>query len=223
MPIHIYATRYSPPCRAVLMTAKQLNIDLNLKTIHLNEGQHLTEDYLKINPAHSIPTIDDNGFILWESRAIMQYLCNRYAPDSPLYPTDATKRALVDRWLNFDHTLTIAVRDACLRPYFMGVEPTEQSLKVFNDTMKLLDELIGNKKYLNGNHLTIADLSVLATTYTLKILNKDMTPFPNFKTWITGLTAEFPYVEEINKFDENDIKSQMNKTKTFFLEKLSKK
>lgn len=64
-----------------------------------------------MNPCHTLPVIDDDGFVLWESRSIMQYLCNQYAPDSTLYPRDFAKRATVDRLLYFDlKTLSHAVR-----------------------------------------------------------------------------------------------------------------
>ena len=48
MSINFYALRLSPPCRAVMMTAKQLNIDLNFIKTDLSEGQHMTEEYLKV-------------------------------------------------------------------------------------------------------------------------------------------------------------------------------
>ncbi|CAG2170514.1 unnamed protein product [Oppiella nova] len=221
MPINIYSIRYSPPCRAVLMTAKQLNIDLNVKTVDLSQGQHLAEDYLKMNPAHTVPTIDDDGFILWESRAIMQYLCNRYAPDSPLYPTEPKKRALVDRWLNYDLSVFSALRESLL-PKFMGSEMSEENKTKFNDTIKLLDQLIGNNKYVTGSGLTIADLSLLATTSLLIIFDMDLSPYPNFKTWLTGLSEELPYYDEINKFENEDIMGFMAKMTAFFLEKMNK-
>ncbi len=48
MTIDLYLTRLSPPCRAVLMVAKHLNIDLNLKPIDVRNGENLTPEYLKV-------------------------------------------------------------------------------------------------------------------------------------------------------------------------------
>ena len=67
---------------------------------------------MKLNPAHCIPTLVEGDFSLWESRAILQYLVNKYAPNSPLYPNDPKKRAVIDRTLNFDVSLTNSIRAA---------------------------------------------------------------------------------------------------------------
>lgn len=66
MPIDCYYIPGSAPCRAVLLTAKVLGVPLNLKQTDLMKGEHLTPEFLKLNPQHTIPTINDNGFNLWE-------------------------------------------------------------------------------------------------------------------------------------------------------------
>ena len=45
-------------------------------------GEHMTEEFIAVNPAHCVPTIRDEDVTLWESRAICQYLCNKYKPES---------------------------------------------------------------------------------------------------------------------------------------------
>lgn len=58
---------------------------------------------------------------LWESRAIITYLCNQYAPNSPLYPKDVQERALVDKWLQFDlGTLYKSILDFTVRQFFFS-------------------------------------------------------------------------------------------------------
>lgn len=58
--------------------------------------------HLQLNPTHTIPTINDNGFSLWESRAILVYFAEKYGKTDSLYPKDPQKRAVVNQRLYFD-------------------------------------------------------------------------------------------------------------------------
>lgn len=73
-----------------------------MKKISTREGEHLKPEFLKINPQHTIPTLVDEGFALWESRAILQYMVENYAIKDLFYPKDMQKRATVNRLLYFD-------------------------------------------------------------------------------------------------------------------------
>ena len=87
---------------AILMTAKMVGVELNLKKTDLMAGDNMKPEYIKMNPQHNIPTIDDDGFYLNESRAICAYLVNQHGKDDTLYPKDPKVRALVDQRLYFD-------------------------------------------------------------------------------------------------------------------------
>lgn len=102
MPIDLYYCEVSAPCRSVMMTAKMVGVELNLKPLDVIAGEQMKPEFLAINPQHNVPTIDDEGFYLNESRAICAYLVNRYANDDSLYPAEPKERALVDQRLYFD-------------------------------------------------------------------------------------------------------------------------
>lgn len=77
-------------------------------------GEHKTEEFTKLNPQQTVPTVvDDDGFVMSESRAIITYLCDALSPDSTLYPADVKARFVINQRLYYDATtFTPRIRDA---------------------------------------------------------------------------------------------------------------
>ncbi|CAG2105335.1 unnamed protein product, partial [Medioppia subpectinata] len=152
-----------------------------------------------VNPNHNLPTLDDKGFVLVESRAIMQYLCNQYRPDSTLYPREPKARALVDRWLNFDVTLMESSKQGVLWKLLTGADPPPEKVLAFKNNLKLFDQLLGDNHYATGaEHLTIADLTLLASTAVLLAIQYDLSDCPNVERYLNTLSNELPYYAMIN-------------------------
>ncbi|XP_049271318.1 LOW QUALITY PROTEIN: glutathione S-transferase D1-like [Rhipicephalus sanguineus] len=99
MPITMYTMIGSPPCAFVRSLAKKIGVELELKNLDFFKKEHLTPEYLKINPFHKVPTLDDSAFIVYESKAIAYYLLRKYAPKSELYPECVKHRTRIDQVL----------------------------------------------------------------------------------------------------------------------------
>jgi len=102
MVLKLYYLSASPPSRAVLLGIRNLGLEVDVITVNLFKGEHFKQEFKNLNPVHQVPVIDDNGFVLSESRAILGYLVNKFQPGSTLYPTDAKKRAIVDQRMYYD-------------------------------------------------------------------------------------------------------------------------
>lgn len=203
MPIDLYYLPASAPCRSVILTAKALGIDLNLKLTNLQAGEHLTPEFIKLNPQHTIPTIDDNGFGLWESRAILAYLVNAYGKDDSLYPKDPKKRAIVDQRLYFDMgTLYGRFADYYYPVYFSGSPYDPAKLEKINDAMKFLDTFLEGQEYAAGDHLTIADLALVTSISTYEAVDYDLSPYKNITRWYAKVKQTAPGYAEDNGPEE---------------------
>ncbi|XP_050028423.2 glutathione S-transferase 1-like [Dermacentor andersoni] len=164
VPMELYHMDASPPCRAVRMVARHLNLSLNLIPVNFMAGEHMTPQFRKINPQSVLPTLVDDGFVLWESRAVLTYLVNRYVPHSPLYPTDPRSRASVERLLYFDMgTLFDACHKILYPVIFGGPLPDSEQEKPLVRALDLLGGFLGENKFLSGDDVTLADISILAT------------------------------------------------------------
>lgn len=199
MPIDLYYVSGSAPCRGVLLTAAALDIELNLKPTNLMAKEQLKPEFLKMNPQHVIPTIDDNGFYLWESRAIMGYLVDQYAKDDSLYPKEPKARALVNQRLFFDiGTLYQSFANYYYPTIFMGAPADPEKWEKIQQAFEFLDKFLEGEKYVAGKRLTIADLTILATVTTFEVMNFDIAKYPNVTRWLNKLKNEVPKYQEAN-------------------------
>lgn len=201
MPIIVYGSNMSPPVRSVLLTAKILGLEAQFKFVNVYKGDTKTEAYLKMNPAHTIPVIDDNGFTLSESRAIMMYLVQKYGKDDKLYPKDLAKRALVDSRMYFDASMFFPSTLAYLAPLmFADAPPDAEKLAIMTDKIEIVNTMLGRSPYFAGDHLTIADLGLInSLTFPIVVDNFSLESYPNIKKWIAKVISELPFYEEVCK------------------------
>ncbi|KYM78583.1 Glutathione S-transferase 1-1 [Atta colombica] len=202
MPIDLYQLTGSPPCRAVLLTAAALEVDLNLKKVDLATGEHLKPEFIKMNPQHTIPTLDDGGFYLYESRAIMTYLANQYGKKDSLYPKDPKKRALVDQRLFFDlGTLYKSYSDYYYPIMLTGATPQKATYDKMNEALTFLDKFLEGENYAAGKTLTLADLTLVITVSNFKLMDYDLSKYSNILRWYSKIQAEAPKYNEIESVD----------------------
>jgi glutathione S-transferase len=87
----------------------------------------------QLNPQRELPVIDDDGFLLSEHVTIMQYICDKFAPNSPLYPKDPQQRAIVNHRLVFNTTFFYsAVSAHIVGPMFFDYPQTEKGAMRLN-------------------------------------------------------------------------------------------
>lgn len=199
--IILYSFPLSPPCRAVIMTAKAANIPLELRNIDLLKGEHKEPAFLKINPAHTVPTLVVEGTLtLWESRAIQQFLIDQYAPNHTLYPRDPVKRAKIDRMLQYDlGTLVKIVRDYMVPQIFANQPADPEKAVEVEKALDYLDEVLKESKYIAAPHLTIADFSVTVTLSLLELKLWDFTRWAEVKRWRQSIRQELAWYDEVNR------------------------
>ncbi|RZC42909.1 GST N 2 domain containing protein [Asbolus verrucosus] len=197
----LYMIASSPPVRAVLMTSKSIGLNLDLKQLDLSKGEHKTPEFLKLNPQHTVPTlVDDDGFVIWDSHAIMPYLLSKYGKDDSLYPKDPQKRAIVDQRLHFESGVVFASAVKILYPIiYQGKKTIDQKdLDVVAEIYSLVEVFLQGKRWIAGDSVTIADYSLIASVTSLDVLHKiDPSKCPNLTAWLKR--AETLPVYDANK------------------------
>lgn len=175
------------------MTIEALKLKVNLKPTNIMAKEHLKPEFLKINPQHTIPTLVDNNFSIWESRAICAYLVEKYGRNDSLYPKDPKVRAVVNQRLYFDlGTISPPYYDYYFAS-FMGKEPNPERLKKVEESVELLDKFLEPTGFVaETKKLTIADLVLFSTVTTIEAFDFDFTPYPQVQKWLELMKETAP-------------------------------
>ncbi|XP_037952184.1 glutathione S-transferase 1-1-like [Teleopsis dalmanni] len=193
-----YCFPQSVPNRAVIMTAAAVGVKLNRIPLKLLAGEHLKHaEFMKINPQHMVPTIVDNGFVLWESRAIMTYLIEQYGKDDSLYPKDPKKRALINQRLYFDMgTLYKALGDYYYPQLAKKSKGDPALYKNIETAFEFLNTFLEDQLYVAGDTFTVADIALVATVSTFANAEFDFSKYENVMKWWENVKKVTPGFEE---------------------------
>nr|AGZ87455.1 glutathione S-transferase delta2 [Tetranychus cinnabarinus] len=190
MPVQLYHHKLSAPARVVRIVAKQIGFSLEEKEIDLLSGEHMKPEFLAINPFHCVPTLVHDGFALWESRPICTYLVDKFAPGHSLYPTDLQKRATIDRWLYWDSGTFFSSLKAYYMPAIPGKSFQPEAAELFKKNASALDESLKSTKYVAGDKLSVADISIVVTVTLATAIGIDTSELKNIQKWLKQMESD---------------------------------
>jgi glutathione S-transferase len=196
--MRLYYHPRSANSRRVLLTAIELDAKLELAVVDLLKGQHKAADYLRLNPNGKVPLLDDDGFLLWESHAIMQYLADR-SPGQVLYPEEVQACADVNRWLfwsayHFTPAVGFISRERVSKQMVGGSgapDPVEiaRGVALLMAAADVLDAHLVGKQWIAQGRLTLADFAIASPLMHTATAQLPVTGYANLQAWFARVQA----------------------------------
>lgn len=194
--MRLYFHPLSGNSRRVLLVANHLDIALERVVVDLSKGEQRGEPHLRRNPNGRVPVLEDDGLVLWESRAIMQYLTDK-TPGQTLVPTDPAGRADVNRWLYWcaahhapAYTILVFenfVKGLAGRP----PDPTEvaRGEALVAQCAAMLDAHLAARTWVAQDRLTLADFSLAAALALAGPARLPIERYANLNAWLGRVQA----------------------------------
>ena len=208
MSMTLYMHPVSNASRPVLLFAAEKKLDLENKVVDILTGEHYGPEFTAFNPNRLVPVLEDGDLRLTESAAILRYLAAKAG--APEYPTDLKKRAKVDEALDWFNT-------QFYREYGYGLvypqlfphhkRPTEDfhnglidwAKEKSNTWFQILDQhWIGDKPYLCGDQITIADYFGACLATIGEPIRSDLSHYKNVSRWL-GNVAKLASWNKVNE------------------------
>ena len=200
--LEIWGRPYSSNVIPVIWTANELGLDYTLQLAGGSFGKLDTEAYGKINPNRMIPSIRDGDFALWESLAIVRYLCGRYGAGN-LSPAEPQMRAIADQWMEWSASRAfmpvIYLFFATVRTQPDARDPAKiASLnKEAYDALTILDKHLADRAYVCGDHFTMGDIPIGCVVYRYFNVEVERPALPHVEAWYDRLATRPAYKDHV--------------------------
>jgi glutathione S-transferase len=187
-------------CKESDIPYEHVNITVNV------EGATCKEPwYVALNPNARVPTIDDGGFMMWESAAINFYLAEKYG--SPLWPADVKVRGRAYQWAFFiandvePHMITVMQHRVMFPPEKRNAALADDADARLRPRLKVLDEHLAKNRFFGGDGWNMADFMVASVCYSLFAMKYDLAKYPSFQAWLLA-SIERPKAKEARALRE---------------------
>jgi glutathione S-transferase len=188
--LKIWGRTNSVNVKKALWALEELGLKYERVDAGMQYGVVQTAEYRKMNPNSLVPTIEDDGFVLWESHAIVRYLAARHGAGT-LWPSDLRVRADADRWMDWTFTF-----QASFRTVFWGLVRTpaekrdmnaiEEARKKCAELLAIPDAALQGRQYLAGN-FSMGDIPLGCHVHLWMRLPIERATLPNLKAWFDRL------------------------------------
>lgn len=200
--LRIWGRHTSINVQKVLWCCDELGLQYDRMDVGGDFGGLDTPEYLHLNPNGRIPTIEDDGFVLWEANTIVRYLSAKFGAGT-LCPEALQSRVDAERWMDWQicHVLPGMVT------LFFGLIRTpaekrdnaaiELARQRTEEAFRLFDNHMAGRSYVCGSSFSMADIPLGAFAYRWSMLPIDRPALGNFNAWMERLKQRQPFQHRV--------------------------
>jgi glutathione S-transferase len=194
-PIKLYRNPKSGHCHRVELMLAFLGLPYETIDLDMANDAHKAPKYLKISPFGLVPAIDDGGYTLADSNAILTYLVQTYAKGSHWMPEDAKDAAEVQRWLTVaaDNVYAGPCVARLVKVFGTGHDHAAAVAKA-HDLFKVMEAHLAGRNWLATEEITIADVAGYSYIAHAPEGGVDLAPYPNVRAWLARIEAQPNFV-----------------------------
>lgn len=196
----LYDYILSPSCYKVRLMAALTGVKLDIRPVDFHPGaEHKGAELLALNPAGSIPILEDGDLILTESSAILVYLAAKAAPEW-LSCASAGESARVQQWLSFSSRLTASLGSArltemLLRPGDIGALQMQGVLALRELEAGLVEQSLRGMRFLVADRPSVADIACFPYVALAPDGGVSLDPYPAIRLWSRALRSLEHFIE----------------------------